>query len=369
MKNKLLFTKKSAPEKGEMTKMSEKPEKGQPSDIIDISGWSARPELSGKNRPHIAKPGFLKKIVLALIAVFFINSPMVFSAEKKLTLMLDWFPNVDHLPIYVARDMGYFAAKGLKIKIISPSETSDGLKLAASGNVDMSVSYEPQTIIAASRGLDVKVVGQLVNHPLTTLLFLNKEGIKTPKDLIGKKIGYTVPGLMDLLLKAFADINGIDHYSPINVGFTIVPSLVSNKVDAIMGPFKTYETVELSQRGYHPRFFELEKYGIPDYEELVFISGGKTLKKKSIAVRAFCSSVSQAIEFTKKNPAKALKMYLKAVPEADKKTESQAFDLTLPYYADRKSINPAAWQKFADFALKYKIIEKHVNVNKIIHKW
>ncbi len=341
MKNKLLFTKKSASAKGDR----------------------------GKNSVHVGRPGFVKKIVLAMIAVFFINSPMVFSAEKKLTLMLDWFPNVDHLPIYVARDMGYFAAKGVKIKIISPSETSDGLKLAASGNVDMSVSYEPQTIIAASRGLDVKVVGQLVNHPLTTLLFLDKKGINTPKDLIGRKIGYTVPGLMDLMLKAFAEINGIDHYSPVNVGFTIVPSLVSGKVDAIMGPFKTYETVELSQRGYHPKFFELEKYGIPDYEELVFISGKKTIKEKPAAVQAFCSSVKLAVAFTKKNPAKALKMYLKDVPEADKKTESQAFDLTLPYYAGGEKIDPAAWQKFADFALKYKIIKNHVNVNKIIHKW
>ncbi len=366
MKNKLLFKKKSATAKSGRTKMPDRPEKNQISDIIDMP---ERNEWSGKNIYHAGKPGFVKKIVLALITLFFINSPMVFSAEKKLTLMLDWFPNVDHLPIYVARDMGYFAAKGLKIKIISPSETSDGLKLAASGNVDISVSYEPQTIIAASRGLDVKVVGQLVNHPLTTLLFLKKKGINTPKDLIGKKIGYTVPGLMDLLLKAFAEINGIDRYSPINVGFTIVPSLVSGKVDAIMGPFKTYETVELSQRGYHPGFFELEKYGIPDYEELVFISGGKTIKKKSIAVQAFCSSVKMGVAFTKKNPTKALEMYLKAVPEADKKTESQAFDLTLPYYADGKSINPAAWQEFANFALKYKIIEKQVNVNKIIQKW
>lgn len=315
------------------------------------------------------KLSFTKKIILALSALFFINSPVVFSAQKKLTLMLDWFPNIDHLPVYVAREMGYFSANGLKIKIVSPSETSDGLKLAASGNVDIAVSYEPQTIIAASRGIKVKVVGQLINHPLTTLLFLDNKGIHNPSDLIGRKIGYTVPGLMDLLLKAFADINGIDHYSPVNVGFTIVPALVSGKVDAVMGPFKTYETVELSQRGYHSSFFELEKYGIPDYEELVFITGGKTLEQRPEAVHSFCKAVERAIAYTRKNPEQALKLYLKAVVEADKKTESRAFALTLPYYADKKKVDPAAWQRFADFALKYKLIKKPVNVKTIIHTW
>ncbi len=310
-----------------------------------------------------------RKIILALLVFIFVYAPPVFSSPKKLTLMLDWFPNIDHLPIYVARAKGYFAANGLKIKIISPSETSDGLKLAASGNVDISISYEPQTIIAASHGLDIKVVGQLINHPLTTLMFLGNKGIHTPKDLIGKKIGYTVPGLMDILLKAFARINGINNYSPVNIGFTIIPALVSGKVDAVMGPFKTYESVELVQKGYQPKFFELEKYGIPDYEELIFISGKKALREKANAIHKFCRAVQRAITFTKKNPQLALSLYLKEVPEADKKTESMAFKLTLPYYADGKSINMASWKKFADFAMKYKLIKKPVNVNNIIHKW
>ena len=42
-------------------------------------------------------------------------------AAQKMTLILDWFPNVDHLPIYVARQQGFLAAEGLDIKIISPS--------------------------------------------------------------------------------------------------------------------------------------------------------------------------------------------------------------------------------------------------------
>ena len=192
-------------------------------------------------------------------------------ANQKLTLILDWFPNVDHLPIYVADEMGYFSDNKIEVKIISPSETSDALKLAASGNVDIAVSYQPQTIIAADRGLDIKAVAPLIVHPLTTLLFLDNKGINQPSDLCGKKIGYTVPGLMDVLLQAFATINKVKNYTPVNVGFTILPSLSSNKVDAIMGPFKTYETVGMAQHGYKAGFFELEKYGIPDYEELIFV--------------------------------------------------------------------------------------------------
>ena len=141
----------------------------------------------------------IKKILIVIIALLTLASPAAMAGEK-LSIMLDWFPNVDHLPLYVAREKGYFAAQGLEVEIISPSETSDALKLAASGNVDLAVSYQPQTIIAADQGLRLKVVAPLVVHPLTTLLFLEQSGIKKPQDLSGKKIGYTVTGLMDVLV-------------------------------------------------------------------------------------------------------------------------------------------------------------------------
>jgi putative hydroxymethylpyrimidine transport system substrate-binding protein len=284
------------------------------------------------------------------------------NAAQELTLILDWFPNVDHLPIYAARQQGLFAEEGLEIKIFSPSGTADGLKMAASGNVDIAVSYEPQTIIAAARGLDVIVFARLIEHPLTTLLFLKGKGIETPKDLSGKKIGYTVPGLMDVLLSAFAKVNDIQDYRAINVGFAIVQSLTANKVDAVMGPFKTYETVTMAHKGYEVGYFELEKWGIPNYDELIFITSKKNMQKNQAAMASFRRVMDRAIAQVRQNPQQAFEDYMKQVPEADRNIESDAFKLTLPYYATRQQLDVKQWQLFADFALKYGLIDKKVDV-------
>jgi putative hydroxymethylpyrimidine transport system substrate-binding protein len=307
---------------------------------------------------------FGKIIILVLLLTSFWGSSI--EAAQKLTLILDWFPNVDHLPIYVARHRGFFADHGLEIEIISPSDTSDALKLAASGQVDLAVSYEPQIIIAAARSLDIVVVGRLIEHPLTTLLFLKGKGIKIPRDLEGRKIGYTVPGLMDVLLDAFARLNGIQQYEAINVGFAIVQSLVAGKVDAVMGPFKTYETVTMAHEGYQVGYFELEKWGIPDYDELVFVTSKKRLNKKQAAMKAFHRVIARAIEYVRKNPDIALKNYMEQVPEADSRIETEAFQLTLPYYAPRQTLSVKRWQQFADFALQYGLIEKRVAVSDIL---
>jgi len=306
------------------------------------------------------------KIIGIILAITLLGSSTLMAGEK-LKLMLDWFPNVDHLPIYVANEKGYFADQGIEVSIISPSETSDALKLTASGHMDIAVSYQPQTIIATDQGLPLKVIAPLVVHPLTTLLFLEGKGIKDPSDLSNKKIGYTVPGLMDVLLDAFASINDIQDYTPVNVGFTILPALISNKVDAIMGPFKTYETVGMAQHGVKAQFFELEKWGIPDYEELIFVCGPKTLKEKPGAVKGFVNAIEKAFAYTKTHPEDALATYLSAVPAADKKIETLAFELTRPYFAVKTGHNLAKWQAFADFALKYGLIKNRVDAAVLIH--
>jgi len=315
------------------------------------------------------KDNTMKKSILSLLLAGSLVFTTSLWAGERLTLMLDWFPNVDHLPVYVAQELGYFAENQIEVDIISPSETSDALKLAASGNMDIAVSYQPQTIIAADQGLDIKAVAPLVVHPLTTLLFLDTKDIQTPADLSGKKIGYTVPGLMDVLLKAFAGINQIQDYTPVNVGFTILPALVSNQVDAVMGPFKTYETVGMAQHGYKARFFELEKYGIPDYEELIFVCGPKALKEKSSAVHGFVKAVQKALDYTRAQPEKALALYLAALPQADKTIETQAFELTRPYFASDLGHDPVKWQAFADFALENGLIKDKVVAKDLIHTW
>jgi len=309
-----------------------------------------------------------KVFVSIVLAAFLLLTASPICAAQRVTVMLDWFPNIDHLPIYVAQQEGFFGDEGLDVTILTPSSTTDAMKLAASGNVDIAVSYEPQVIIGAAAGLNIQVVGRLVEHPLSVLLFLKGKGIKGPADLEGKTIGYTVPGMMDLLMEAFAKINGIKSYEPINVGFSIAQSLVAGKVDAIMGPYKNYETVALEEKGYKPGYFELSEWGIPDYDELVFISGKQAVTEKPEVLRGFARAIDRAISQARKDPQRALETYFSAVPEAPREMESKAFKITLPLYAHSQSCDMKKWQKFADFAFRYGLIEKKVDVTTILGK-
>jgi putative hydroxymethylpyrimidine transport system substrate-binding protein len=133
-----------------------------------------------------------------------------------------------------------------------------------------------------------------------------------------------------------------------------------------MGPFKTYETVTMAHKGYEVGYFELEKWGIPDYDELVLVTSRKTMNQKRDAMSKISLILDRAIQYVRANPEEVLEHYFEEVPEADRKIEKDAFELTMPYYAHHQTLDVDRWQQFADFALKYRLIDNPVDAKSVL---
>jgi len=286
------------------------------------------------------------------------------SEIEKVTLLLDWFPNVDHAPLYVAQEKKIFSKHGLEVELLWGGDPNAPLKLVAAGKSPFAVSYQQSVTIAraSEEVLPVKSIGLLVEHPLNTISFLKKTGIKTPADFKGKKIGYTVAPLDVLLFNAIAANAGLaeDDYELINVSTNISASLLSGQIDAVIGPFRNYEINELKLEGAEAGYFALEKHGIPDYYELVIVSNDAFLKEHPETAKKLMMAIQEAIQFTKENPDDALQLFFKANPDARKDLEELAFRDTLDVFATTQVQSAEKWEAFAKFAYEKGLISKTV---------
>ena len=283
---------------------------------------------------------------------------------EKVTLLLDWFPNIDHAPLYVAQQKEIFGKHGLEVELLWGGDPNAPLKLVAAGKVPFAVSYQQSVTIAraSEEVLPVKSIGLLVEHPLNTISFLKKTGIKTPADFKGKKIGYTVAPLDVLLFNAIAANAGLteDDYELINVSTSISAALLSGQIDAVIGPFRNYEINELKLEGAEAEYFALEKHGIPDYYELVIVSNDTFLKEHPETAKKLIMAIREAIQFTKENPDDALQLFFKANPDARKDLEELAFRDTLDVFATTQVQSTEKWAAFAKFAYEKGLISKTV---------
>lgn len=287
---------------------------------------------------------------------------------EKHRLILDWFPNADHVPLYVARDMGIFRKYGLEIEFIPPADPNDPLKLVAAGQAAFAISYQPSVTIARAEGLPVKSIGVLIDHPLSCLLYLTKSGIKTAADLRGKKIGYSVETIDLPMLRVVAARGGLKpgDYTPVNIRFNLTSSLLTGQVDAVMGAYWTYELLELRRENQPAAYLALEKQGVPRYSEVVIISSDAFLKTGRDAARRLVLAIQDGIAFSRAQPARAFAVFASTNPEANEALDREAFGITLPLFANSQVQPREGWTRWTRFAHEHGLIDHVVPTDDLL---
>ncbi len=310
----------------------------------------------------------IKRCLIVFFLLWLVSTTGLARAAKKISFMLDWYPNPDHVPLYVAKAQGYFANQGLDLNIMVPADPSDPLKLVAAGKCDFAVSYEPSVIMAATQGLPVVSIGALIQHPLSTILFLDASGFKSPADFRGKRIGYSVAPLYKVLFEAVAQKAGLNpgDYHLYHVGFNLVPPLLSGQVDAVIGAFRNYEAIQVELEGKKPGLFPLEKYGIPDFYELVLITNAKTLRENPETAKRFLRAVTQGIQETMAQPKASLAQFFKANPDCNNTLNRKSFAATLPFFKGSPAQDPARWLALERFMLKWGLVQKSIPVKTMV---
>ncbi|MEP6641078.1 MAG: ABC transporter substrate-binding protein, partial [Gaiellales bacterium] len=112
------------------------------------------------------------------------------SAQRvPVSLMLDWYPNADHVGVYVGIDKGFFARAGLAVAAAAPADASDPIRLVAAGATDLGIDYEPEVFLAQQQHIPVVAVASVAPEALASIIASGSSGIHTPADLRGRTIG------------------------------------------------------------------------------------------------------------------------------------------------------------------------------------
>ncbi|MBM3604484.1 MAG: ABC transporter ATP-binding protein [Alphaproteobacteria bacterium] len=271
-------------------------------------------------------------------------------ADTTLTVMLDWFVNPDHAPIVLAQELGYFDEAGLTVKVVSPSDPNDPPRMVAAGRADLAVSYQPQLHLSRHQGLPVTRVGTLVETPLTCLVVLADSDIETPADLRGRKVGFAVAGVQEVMLDAMladARLRPSD-VEQINVGWSISPALMSGQVDGVIGAFRNFELNQLRMEGHEGRCLYPEAHGIPAYDELIYLAD--PARMDADAVSAFLDATERATAFIKNDPDQAWRLFSATASELRTPLNEAAWADTWPRFAGRPAaLDAGRYARFEAF--------------------
>ena len=265
---------------------------------------------------------------------------------KQFTLALDFFPNADHAAIYSAIAHGDFRAVGLDVRPEVPSDPSAPLKLLAAGSVDMAISYEPELLLARDQGLKLVSVAALVQRPLTSIIALPASHVSKVADLAGKTVGTAGIPYQAAELQTALQSAGVDpaRVRQVNVGFNLVPAMLSGKVAATLGGFWNYEAIQLAQLHKRPLTIPVDRAGVPPYDELVLVVRQQQARTRGQDLRAFLQALTRGEHETRADPAAAAGLVLNANPSLDRGLQLASIQRTLPATVPADATKPLGWQ-------------------------
>ena len=280
-------------------------------------------------------------------------------------LLLDFFPNADHAPIYSAEANGHFDERGLAVEIRQPADPAAPIKEVAAGRVDLAISYEPEVFRARDQGLPVVAVGALVQRPLTSIISLPEAGVSSPRDLEGKRVGTAGIDYQDAYLDAVLEKAGVDpaRVERQNVGFNLSPALLTGQVDAVLGAFWNYEGTDLRLRGRNPDIIRVGQAGIPEYDELVLVANEDALASDPAPVRSFLSALARGTADLARSSGEGVRALLEANPDLDPELQREVVEVTLPLF-EAPAGEPYGWQEpkqwaaFGDFLADAGIVDE-----------
>ncbi|GLQ07102.1 ABC transporter substrate-binding protein [Sneathiella chinensis] len=302
-----------------------------------------------------------KLLALAFTLMLPINAAY---AEEKLTVLLDWFVNPDHAPLIVAKEHGIFAKHGLDVELIAPADPNDPPKLVAAGKAPLAVSYQPQLHVQVGEGLPLKRIATLVATPLNSLVVLKDGPIQKITDLKGKRVGYSVGGFENVILSSMLAANGLsaDDVEMINVNWSLSPSLLAKKVDAVIGAYRNFELNQMDIEGHPGRAFFPEEEGVPSYDELVIVAHSDNLDDPRF--KPFLAAIEEGVQYLINHPDESWKLFIRNHKELDDELNRRAWADTLPRFALRPAaLDSNRYERFANFLKEAGVVKEALPVS------
>lgn len=288
-----------------------------------------------------------------------VGSVHVTWASDKVVVVLDWFINPDHGPLYVALEKGFFSAKGLDVEFHAPSNPNDPPKFAAAKKADIAVSYQPQHHVHVEQGLPLVRFATLIATPLNTLVVLADSDIEDIGDLKGKTIGYSISGFESVLLKVMLAQKGLslNDVKMVNVNFSLSPSLFSKTTDAVIGAYRNFELNQMDIEGRPGRAFFVEEYGIPPYDELILVTHRDHVKSPKL--RKFVDAMEAGVQFLVNHPEESWELFIRGRKDLNNKLNRLAWKDTLYRFALRPgALDRSRYKRFSRFLKQQALIKK-----------
>ncbi|AZU62032.1 ABC transporter substrate-binding protein [Neobacillus mesonae] len=290
------------------------------------------------------------------------------SSQKEKTVVIGYFPNIDHAPAMVAKEKGYYEkelGKGVKVEYKTFPDGGAFMTALKTGDIDAGLVGPGPVMNNFTNGADVKILAGASSGG-TAIVASKKSGINSVEDFNGKT--FITPGVgctHDVQMETFLQDYGI---SSARIGGTLKhvtgnPAQYANmfesgKVDlaAVPEPWASQLVKQVGAKV----IVDSSKisYG-QTLPNTILVSSGKKIKEDKDVIAKIVKAQEEAIAFIEKNPEEAKEITVKAIKDITKQElDKDVIDQAWKNIHFTSDVNEEVIQQFANSSVELKFLKE-----------
>jgi NitT/TauT family transport system substrate-binding protein len=269
---------------------------------------------------------------------------------EHVSLRLQWTHQAQFAGFYVAKEHGFYKARGLDVTIGAGGIGFNVPALVATEKEDFGIWMGDQVLLAFDQQkLPIKAIGTVFKRSLACFMVKADSGIESPKDFRGKRIG-VYPGFdtetiyHELLRRYGVPQDQVTNYP---AAYTLVP-FIAGQVD-VWPSYVINEPIVAQEQKVPVRLLDPATFGINYYSDTIIVNE-RTLRERESTVKRFLEASEEGWRYALSHPEEAVDIVTKYDPSLDKhhqaemlRAEAEYLNTTDPLF----EMKPATWQSMA----------------------
>ncbi|KFN39092.1 MAG: hypothetical protein JU82_08630 [Sulfuricurvum sp. MLSB] len=291
-------------------------------------------------------------LFIAGMALLYAQKPL-----EKVSLQLQWADQFQFAGYYVAKEKGFYRDAGLDVEIVKFDPKRLVVDEVTEGRSEYGIGRS-SLLVDRMSGKPVVALAAIFQSSPFVLLSKKSANIRTPRDLIGKRIMMTQDFQDTIAIRAMINSQGMRMEELKFIEHSYNPLDIANGKTDVMACYVSNEPFVLKEKGIETNMINPEQYGFDFYSDILFTTE-QEIRAHPDRVRAFVTATLKGWRYAFAHIDETARLIEKHYNTQRKSHESLVYEgqiLKSLAYHENKPLGAMDLDKFRRISDIYKVM-------------